>query len=80
MVVAAGVDGELAEEFAGSGLDDADVEVLAEAVETRSAFCDITERGVDTAQGFYFSPGLSPAPVSDYMADTYDTVVAEPHT
>ena len=30
MVVLAGVDGELAEEFAGDGVDDADVEVLDE--------------------------------------------------
>ncbi len=30
MVVLGGVDGELAEEFAGDGVDDADVEVLDE--------------------------------------------------
>ncbi len=30
MVVAGGVDGELAEEFAGGGVDDADVQVLDE--------------------------------------------------
>ena len=30
LVVAAGVDGEVAEEFAGGGVDDADVEVLDE--------------------------------------------------
>jgi hypothetical protein len=30
LVVAAGVDGEVAEEFAGGGVDDADVEVVDE--------------------------------------------------
>jgi hypothetical protein len=38
LVVAGGVDGELAEEFAGGGVDDADVQVLDEQQDVGSAW------------------------------------------
>ena len=54
MVVLAGVDGELAEEFAGDGVDDADVEVLDEQDDVGSgvgsSHADVAELAGD-AQG-----------------------------
>ncbi len=43
------------------------LDIVAEGVETNSALDEITDRGVDTAQGFYFSPGLPPAAFWDYV-------------
>ena len=39
MVVAGGVDGEFAEEFAGGGVDDADVEIVDELDDSGAAVC-----------------------------------------
>ena len=54
LVVAGGVDGEFAEEFAGGGVDDADFEVLDEFQDggsgEGSAHADVVESAVD-AQG-----------------------------
>ena len=54
LVVAGGVEGELAEEFAGGGVDDADVEVLDEQEDVGSgvgsADADVVEAAGD-AQG-----------------------------
>jgi hypothetical protein len=52
LVVAAGVDGELAEQFAGAGVDDPDVEVLDEHPDggsgEGSAHADVVESAVDS--------------------------------
>jgi hypothetical protein len=54
LVVAAGVDGEVAEEFAGGGVDDADVQVLDQDQDVGSGVgspdADVVESPVD-AQG-----------------------------
>lgn len=54
MVVVGGVDGDVAEEFSGGGVDDADVEVVDEEDDGRSgvgsADADVVESAVD-AQG-----------------------------
>ena len=51
MVVLVGVDGEVSEEFAGDGVDDADVEVLGEQDDVGSgvgsADADVVEVSVD---------------------------------
>jgi len=52
LVVAAGVDGELAEEFSGDGCDDSDVEVLDEEDDggsgVGSSDADVVEFAVDS--------------------------------
>ena len=66
LVVLAGIDGELAQQFAGDGVDDADVEVLGEQDDVGSfvgsADADVAQLAVD-AQGH--GPGLVDAVVPD---------------
>ena len=43
--------------------------VVAEGVETQSALTAVTDRGVDIAQGFFFSPGLPPVDFQRFVED-----------
>ena len=70
LVVAVGVDGEFAEEFAGGGVDDADVEVVDQHQDAGSgvgpADADVVEAAVDAegdAAGLVDAVGANPVVV-----------------
>src|SRR6186713_282609 len=67
LVVLAGVDGELAEEFAGGGVDDADVEVLDEQDDVGSG---VGSADADVAESAVYSQGD--------VAGLADSVVPDP--
>ena len=76
MVVAAGVEGEVAQEFAGGGVDDADVEVVDEEDDVGSGVgssdADVVESAV-VAQGD--DAGVVDAVVADAMVGVGVVVV-----
>lgn len=70
LVVVSGVDGEFAEEFAGGGVDDADVQVLHEQDDAGS--------GVGSGVGLADADGVEPALVAQGdLAALVDAVVVD---
>jgi hypothetical protein len=68
LVVAVGVDGELAKDFAGGGVDDADVEVLGEDQDAGSG---VGSADADVVQAAVDAQGDGAAGVDDVFADAF---------
>ena len=73
MVVAVGVDGELAEEFAGGGVDDADVVVVDEEHDVGSG---VGSSDADVVEAAVESEGDGAAGVDGVVSDSVVGVVA----
>jgi EAL domain-containing protein (putative c-di-GMP-specific phosphodiesterase class I) len=47
------------------------LDIVAEGIETAEALSEITERGVESAQGFYFSKALAPLAFERFVSDQH---------
>lgn len=47
------------------------LDIVAEGIETSAALDEVSNRGVGTAQGFYFSKALPPADFEQFVTDTH---------